>query len=136
MIESSINIDTYSLLTPEDPGGTMQRFGNFTSTTLLMASIVIFASCGSKSSDDTTAVAPTWADVSTIITASCLGSSCHTSGANTSICGDFTASEALYKAAQACTTEASRPGVLVASGSMPKTGTITAAQKSTLVNFK
>ena len=111
---------------------------------LVPVALLMTLSCGKKSDDAVVAVA-TFADVSKIMAASCLGSACHTSGANTSTtCGKFTESEALYKAAQACKTTANTPaarlnltkGATSPDLFMPTTGTISAADKATLVNFK
>lgn len=110
---------------------------------LLPVIIILFlsAGCGSKKSDDPAPAATTWAQVSKIVDTSCATSGCHLSGAYTTTCGDFTASEAKYKAAQACTTAANTPAARLQSTDsslkMPKSpGTISDADKAILINFK
>ncbi len=106
----------------------------------LIAMILIISSCGSKSSDDEpVAAAPTWTDVSAALTAGgCV--SCHTGSTNVSVLQiDFTASEAKFKEAQASSKTAYTPAAQVSAGSMPKQGSgysLTAAQKSAIINFK
>lgn len=111
--------------------------------TFLFFALFLTPACGTKSSDpeETAVVAPTWTSVSTIITNSCLTAACHSSGANTSTCGNFTTSEASYKAAQACAIAANTPAARVQLTkpnvlAMPSTGSLTADQIRHLVNFK
>lgn len=106
---------------------------------IVLALIAITSGCGSKKSSDTT-TAGTWTDTeaSSIVAAKCATSGCHVGGVSVGTCGDFTASEAGYKAAQACATAASSPAGQINSGKMPKSpGTaLTTAEKTKLVNLK
>ncbi|MCX6117467.1 MAG: hypothetical protein NT027_08000 [Proteobacteria bacterium] len=105
-----------------------------------IALIITTAGCGSskKSDDPAPAATPTWTSVNTVLVAKCALSGCHSTSlpnVNT-LKVNFWESEAKYKEAQASTQSTYTPGAQVTAGKMPKTGSISSDDKSTLVNFK
>jgi hypothetical protein len=105
-----------------------------------IVTVLTVFSCGSsnKSDDPATAVTPTWTSVNTVLSAKCATSGCHaTATPNVSTLKvNFWESETKYKEAQASSQTSYTPGAQVTAGKMPKTGSISSDDKSTLVNFK
>lgn len=99
----------------------------FTMSFASLALAVLATACGSSKSDDSAPAAAAWADpaMQTIVANNCAVSGCHNGSQPPNYTG---ISEAAMKADTAARDQ-------IASGAMPQTGTLTAAQKATVAAF-